>query len=206
MIKRILVMVCFLGIVVSSFADESRNLSLRTVLPRIGAFRLGEVEVAIIPAPIAKIPDQPKEALVIPDDRKEEWRVDVERRWLRIELKKPTVIEFRTGSLASYHAMYSRSLYISPKSDDDRVFGKLVGTGLAAVAFRYFTINVDANESEKIETERNALTELGKNRKGLKLRGKIVRIETSAMHLFSPGTQKIDFLDFYIKDVEFVKY
>ena len=204
--KYVLTAVCLFMAAVSSFADENKNPSLRVILPHIGTFNLGEVVVSVMPSPMVRMPDWPNEASVIPSKRQAEWEAGVNRQWLRLELKNPVVVEFRTHSLSSYHALHSRSLYISPAYDDDIVWGKLFGFGLIDVSFRIFTINVEVDESEKIEVKRNALIELGKNKKGIKLRGRLVRIETSAMNLFSPGTQKVDFLDFYIKDVEFVKY
>lgn len=198
--------VCLLCAVVSPFAGEGRSPSLGVVLPHIGTFNLGEVVILTMPSPMVRIPDQPQAGLVIPEELQKEWEEGVGRQWLRVELKKPVIIEFSIKSLGSYAVLYSRSLYISPQVDDGRVFGKLNGNVPNDVTFRYFVISVDADESEKIETKRSALIELGKNKNGITLRGKLVRVETSATHLFNPGTQKIDFLDFYIKDVEFVKY
>ena len=201
-----LMMVGLFLMIAGSFADEGRVPPLWVVLPRIGSFSLGEVTVSLIPSPMVRMPDQPKEGQVIPEERQKEWEAGAGKQWLRLELKRSVVIEFSTTGLGSYHVLHSRSLYVSPTSDDDKVFGKLTGAGLGDIYFRYFTINVDAEESEKIEAKRNALVELGKNKNRIRLRGRFFRIETSAIGLFSPGIQKIDFLDFFIRDVEFVKY
>lgn len=197
---------------VSISADENESLFLKIYLPRIGVLDLDGVNISIIPSPTVKIPDRSGEVPVISDDNektrkeytKSGWEVVIKRRWLRLGFKKEATLMIVFQQMPTVQPGYSYIIYVSPVPERTISFGRLVGPDLIDVLFTYYTINIVFSESEKVERMRTHFLELAAAKKPIKLRGRIVRIETNALHLFDRETRIIDFLDFYISDVEFL--
>lgn len=207
-----LLLAAFLLFPVSLSAGENEDLFLKIYLPRVGTINLDGVSVSMIPSPIVKVPDRPGEVLVISEDddktlreyTKSGWERAIKRRWLRLEFKYQPTIEVVFLEIPTARSGYSYSIYISSVPERAVSFGRLIGPGLIDVLFTYFTVNIVVSESEKIEKMRPYLKKLAAFKQKIRLRGRIVSIETNALHLFDRETQMIEFLDFYLADIEFL--
>lgn len=194
-------------------ADKNEDLFLKVYLPRIGVIDLDGVSVSVIPSPlVVRKTDQPGETRAIPEEYKYDpqyakaaWEKLQKRKWLSLEIKNPPTVELVIPEIPILHPGSSYSAYVSPEPENALTFGRMVGLNLRDVLFRYFTINIEASEIPKIETRRAALAESGRAKSKFKFRARLVRVETSALNLFTPGTAIIDFLDFYLTDIEFLE-
>lgn len=212
MVKTISLLAALLLCPAGLSADEGGSLSLKVYLPRLGVIDLGEISISIIPSPLMlRKSDQSGGTEIIPEEYKYNpqyarpvWEALIKRKWLALEITNPPTIELNLLEVPVLYPGYSYSAYVSPKPEDALTFGRLVGPNLRDVLFRYFTINVEASEIPKVETRRDVLTKLGRIKNRVKFRAKLVRVETSALNLFTPGTDIIDFLDFYLNDIEFL--
>ena len=195
-LRVVIVALVSLVFVSCTIMREDKNIFLSVRWPGFGEINLGEVDVMIIPSPIIKL-----EEVAISGKHKSEWEATIKRRWLALEVKSRPTIEFTISELPPFYAGYSYSAYVSSKSS---AWGRLARSELSDVLFRSFTINIEASEDVKIETRRDALAELGRSKSEVRLRAKLVRIETSALGLLNPETKKVDFLDFYVSEIEFL--
>lgn len=213
MMRIVLLLVAFLLYPASLNADEGGSLSFKVYLPRIGVIDLGEVNVSVIPSPLVVVErsNKPSEMEAVPEEyeynpqyAKPVWDELKKRKWLLLKIKTPSVIELDLPEIPPLLPGFSYHAYVSPEPDNALTLGRLVGPDRLDVLFRYFTINIDADQIPKIEAKRDALIELGRTKSRFKFRARLVRVETSASNLFTPGTDIIDFLDFYLTDIEFL--
>jgi len=168
-------------------------------LPFVGLVELGEAEVRIIDSPFIR-----NEGAVIGKEAEKEWKKIIGRKWLSVTLKNPPVVELTILEIPSQPPFnYSYSVYVSRRSAV--VKGFLLWSD-SKINLDYFTINIDGAEADEIEARRDWLNQKVKAREKIMIRGKMVRFETTAVNLFEKtGEQTIEFIDFYLANIEFLE-
>lgn len=96
------------------------------------------------------------------------------------------------------------SLFVSRLAQSGRNASSLM-IGEKRISFSYYTINADASEAKNIEVHRMWLDKMARQKKKIRLSGKITRIETSDQALFEEDKTQTEFLDFYLSDIQFEK-
>ena len=167
-------------------------------LPNAGLVELGEVEVRIIGSPFIR-----NEGAIIGEKAREEWKKIADRKWLSVTLKNSPTVEISISEIPPRPPFnYSYSVYVSRRV---AARGFLLSSD-SRINFAYFTINIDNGESGKIEARRDWLNHKSRAREKIRIRGKLVRFETTALDLFEKaGERTIEFIDFYLADIEFLE-
>lgn len=198
MVGRFLVLFFLLTLLVSC-SFRSVNIFSDALLPHVGLVELGEVEIKVIDSPFIR-----NEGAVVGKEAEKEWKRIADRKWLSVVLKNFPLLELDVSEIPPQPPFnYSYSVYISRRSSP--VKGFLLGSG-SKINFAYFTINIDGGESGQIEARRDWLGQKVKAREKIRLRGKLVRFETTATDLFEKVEKErvIEFIDFYLADIEFL--
>lgn len=193
----------FLGLLLllffSSCSLRSTLVFSEVLLPFAGPVELGEVETGIIDSPFIR-----NEGAVVGKEAEKEWKKIADRKWLSVVLKSPPIVEFSVSEIPPKPPFnYSYSVYVSRRGAAEKGF--LLGSD-SRVNFVYFTVNIDGGESGRIEAQRGRLNQKAKAKEKIRLRGKLVRFETTATDLFEKtGERTIEFIDFYLADIYFLE-
>lgn len=197
--KKLIASAIFAGFLpLSVFAGEPE---WRVVISPFGEVYFGEVSTQIISSPFGQ-----REGVCFPDgEKRRECEEIFSRKWLRIIPSKQSRIQIFVNDISRpspYAPDYS--LFVSRITQSGRNVSSLM-IGEKRISFSYYTINADASESKNIEAHRPWLDKMARQKKKIRLSGKITRIETSDQALFEEDKTQTEFLDFYLSDIQFEK-
>lgn len=197
--KKLIALAIFAGFLpLSVFAGEPK---WRAVISPFGEVYLGEASTQII----LSLFGQREGACPQDGEKRRECEEIFSRKWLRIiPIMQPRIQIFVNDISRPSPYAPDYSLFVSRITQSGRYASSLL-IGKKRISFSYYTFNADAAESVNIEKHRLWLNEMARQKKKIRLSGKIIRIETSDLALFEEGKTETEFLDFYLSDIQFEK-